>query len=251
MSKKILYVLVITVLFTSCLSQRRIRLLQTDSYDEIPESFPNKNYDSYELKTGDLLYINIRSVDQKTSRLFNSDMPRHYTSTMKNLNSYKIDKDGNINFSFIDKLNVKGLTVEEAQELVQETINEYFKEATAIVKLVNFRVSVLGEVNDPGTFTVENKQMNVLQAIAKAGGIKTFGDRDEVYLVRKTDSGSNMYTLDITDNKILESDYYYLQPNDVIYVQPMGSKSFAFEKIPYSVLFSLTSIGLTIFTIFN
>jgi len=176
-------------------------------------------------------------------------MPMHYTNTSKELNSYKVDKEGYINFSFIDRIQVKGKTVGEARDLLQETLNEYFKEATVVVKLVYYRISVLGEVNDPGSFMVDNKQINILQAISQAGGVSTFGDRQEVALVRQTNNGSRMFYLDLTDNAVLESDQFYLLPNDVIYVKPMRSKNLAFEKIPYSLLLSTVTLGLTVYSL--
>ncbi len=188
---------------------------------------------------------------QKTARLFQTDFPNPMTNTYQNLNSYRIEEDGYINFSFIDKLYVKALTVKEVNDLLQETVNEYFKEATVVVKLVNFRVSVLGEVSNPGTFVIDNKQINILQAISDAGGIKDFGNRKKIKLVRQTLTGSEVYNLDLTDNAILQSDQYYLMPNDVVYVQALGSKSFAFKNFPYSILISTISTAAIIYALFK
>lgn len=234
---------------SSCVSQKSVRLLQQKSVKTQPEVYTQPPSQAYELQTGDLLYIKVFSVDPKTSRLFQTDLPSVYTNTAKYLDSYQIDNDGYINFSFIDKIKVKGLTLEGANDVVQSAINEYFKEATVVVKLVNFRISVLGEVASPGTFVIENRQINILQALAKAGGISTFGNRKSVILVRKVDDGSTMHYLDLTDNALLTSEYYYLMPNDVIYVEPRGLKSVAFERIPYSLLFSLSSLALTVVSV--
>jgi polysaccharide export outer membrane protein len=176
-------------------------------------------------------------------------MPLYYSNSMKELNSYKIDKNGYINFSFIDKVYVKGLTVDEARELLQKTVNEYFKEATVVVKMVFYRISVLGEVQNPGTFMIDNKEINILQAISQAGGINTFGKRDAVKVIRKTNNGSKIYQLDLTDNGVLEADQFNLMPNDVVYVEPMKSKNVAFERIPYSIFLSMVSIGIAVYSI--
>ncbi len=242
--------LVLIFIMSSCVSQKKTRLLQEKTVEGISQEFLNKKTTKYKIQPGDQLYIRVFSVDPKTSRLFQTDMPLHYTNTTKELNSYKVDQDGYINFSFIDKVYVKGLTVDEARKLLQENINEYFKEATVVVKLVYYRVSVLGEVKDPGTFMIENKEINVLQAIAQAGGVETFGNREKVILVRQTDKGSKIHYLDLTDNGVLESDQFYLMPNDVVYVEPLGSKNAAYEKMPYTILISTLTLGLTIYSIF-
>ena len=143
------------------------------------------------------------------------------------------------------------LTVKEVNDLLQKKVNEYFKEATVVVKLVNFRVSVMGEVNDPGTFIIENKQINVLQAIAQAGGPKNFGNIRKVKLVRQTLSGSEMHYLDLTDNGILQSDQFYLMPNDVVYIEPLKSKSYAFENFPYTIILSTLSTAAIIIALFK
>lgn len=246
---QLIKLLFILFLFSSCVSVKKTELLQEKSIKDISQEIVNKKTTDYVIQPGDQLYIQVYSVDPKTSRLFNTDMPMHYTNTSKELNSYKVDKEGYINFSFIDKVQVKGKTIGEARELLQETVNEYFKEATVVVKMVYYRVSVLGEVNSPGSFMVDNKQINVLQAISKAGGISTFGDRQNVVLVRQTNDGSKMYYLDLTDNAVLKSDQFYLLPNDVIYIKPMKSKNLAFEKIPYSLLLSTMTLGLTVYSL--
>lgn len=237
----------IMIFLSSCISLNKTKLLQEKSIKDVSQEFVNQKTAEYKIQPGDQLYVQVYSVDPQTSRLFNTDMPMHYTNISKELNSYKVDEEGYINFSFIDRVQVAGMPVEEARDLLQETINEYFKEATVVVKLVYYRVSVLGEVNNPGSFMVDNKQINVLQAISEAGGINTFGDRQEVVLVRQTNNGSKIYYMDLTDNAILEKDQFYLMPNDVLYVKPMRSKNLAFEKIPYSLLLSTATLGLTIY----
>jgi len=234
---------------SSCISQKKTTLLQDKTIADISQEFINQKAAEYKLQPGDQLYIQVYSVDPKTSRLFNTDMPQHYTNTTKELNSYKLDQDGYINFSFIDKVKVGGLSVGEARKRLQNTINEYFKEATVIVKLVYYKVAVLGEVGAPGYFSIESKQVNILQAISEAGGINTFGNREEIVLVRQTSNGSRLYNIDLTDNSVLESDQFYLMPNDVVYVKPLKSKNLAFEKVPYSLLLSTLTLGLTIFSI--
>ena len=171
-------------------------------------------------------------------------------STYQYLNTYVVDEYGYISFSFIEKLFVKGLTIQEVQQAIQTQLNEYFKEATAYVKLVNFQVGILGEVNSPGNFTIEQDQINVFQAIGLAGGITDYGNFKEVKLVRQTQNGSEVFLLNLTDNRILESPYYYLMPNDIIYIEPRSTKSWAYTQFPYQSLlyfFSVVILGASLY----
>lgn len=234
-------------MLNSCISQKRVTLLQGMSV-EGANSFDNSKKITYHVQTGDHLYIRIYSVDPKTSKFFQTDLPALMNPTYLYLNSYVVDEQGYISFSFIEKMYVKGLTVEEIKNQLQKSVNEYFKEATVVIRLVDFQVAVLGEVNNPGNFTIDKDQINIFQAIGMAGGIKEFANIKKVKIVRQTLKGSEVYIVDLRKKDILQSDYFYLMPNDIIYVQPMGSKSFAFEKFPYSILVSLASLGVTIMT---
>ncbi len=226
-----------SILFSSCISQNKVKLLQERTAKMPTEQFENPKNITYRIQIGDQLYVKIYSVDPKTSKFFQTDFPNLMNPTYLYLNSYAVDEFGFINFSFVDKLYVKGLTLVEVKDLIQKTLNEYFKEATVVIKLVNFEVTVLGEVNSPGSFNIYRDYVNLFQALGKAGGIKQFGNVKKVKLVRQTQTGSNMYVLDLTDNKILESPYFYLMPNDVIYVEPLNSKSTAYQTFPYSLIF--------------
>ena len=242
--------LVISIIFSSCISQNRVKLLQEKTTKEVTSQFENPKSTTYRIQIGDHLYIKVYSVDPKTSKFFQTDFPNLMNPTYLYLNSYLVDEFGFINFSFVDKMYVKGLTIVEVKDLVQKTLNEYFKECTVVVKLVNFQVAVLGEVNNPGDFTIYRDYINVFQAIGMAGGIKQFGNRKNVKLIRQTQTGSNMYFLDLTDNRVLESPQFYLMPNDIVYVEPMGGKSRAYETFPYGTFFvglSTALIGLNIY----
>ena len=236
--------LTVSILFSSCISQNKVKMIQDKA--KVPtEQHDNSKNTTYRIQVGDQLYVKIYSVDPKTSKFFQTDFPNLMNPTYLYLNSYSVDEFGFINFSFVDKMYVKGLTVAEVKDLIQKTLNEYFKEATVFVKLVNFEVTVLGEVNDPGSFTIYRDQVNLFQAIGLAGGMKDFGNVKKVRLVRQTQTGSNVYMLNLADAKVLESPYYYLMPNDVIYVEPLNSKSTAYTTFPYNSLFSaLTTLLL-------
>lgn len=235
--------LVACLLMFSCVSQNKVKLLQ-ERAREASTDFSNSKSTTYKLQTGDHLYIEVYSVDPKTSKFFQTDFPDLMNPTYLYLKSYSVDDEGYINFSFVDRMYVKGLTVAEVKDQLQQKLNEYFKESNAVVKLVNFEVSVIGEVNDPGSFTVYRDQINLFQALGLAGGMKDFANPKKIKLVRQNQNGSNLVILDLSDNKILESPYFYLQPNDIIYVEPLNAKSWSYVRFPYETILVLISTAL-------
>jgi len=242
---KILLILITVGFVSSCASRKNIILLQDPGSKEASTVFPNKGKSSYKIHKGDNLYIKIFSVDEKTAKFFQSDLPSLVNPTYMFLNSFTVDEEGYIHISFINKLLVEGLTLEEAKNQIQKTLNEYFKETTVVLKLVNFQVTVLGEVNSPGSFTIDKEQINLFQALGLAGGMKNFGNSKKVILVRQTDTGSEITHLDLTDRSVLTSEYYYLMPNDMMYIEPLKAKSsFDGTNTTMVVFSSLTTVLL-------
>lgn len=243
---KLAIVLMLPALMSGCASRKNILMLQGIS--EQSATYNNAGKSSYKLHKGDNLYIKVYSVDEKTAKFFQSDLPNLMNPTYLFLNSYTIDESGYIHVSFIDKLLVEGLSIEEAKNLIQKALNEYFKECTVMVKLVNFQVSVIGEVNNPGSFTIDKEQLNLFQALGLAGGAKEFSNLRKVILVRQTDTGSQVQKLDLTSQKILESEFYYMMPNDIVYVEPVKAKT-NIGSSPY-LLISTLSLALLALNIF-
>jgi polysaccharide export outer membrane protein len=238
-----------TILFSGCVSQKKSRLIRDLTSQMSGSSFENKKLTTYHIQSGDHLYIKILSVDPKTSKFFQTDMPALMNPTYLYLNSYVVDEDGYIAFSFIEKMQVKGLTIEQVRVQLQKTISDYFKEASVIVRLVNYQVAVLGEVNIPGNFTIDRDQINLFQAIGLAAGFKQYADLKKVKIIRQTQVGSEVYVVDVTQKDILQNDYFYLLPNDVVYVEPRSAKSFALDKLDYGVFLSIISASLAIIAI--
>lgn len=251
--KKTCDLMLITVsalILSSCVSQSKVKMVQERTAKEMTTEFQNAKAITYRIQVGDNLYIRVNSIDAKTSKFFQTDFPYLMNSTYQYLNTYVVDEFGYISFSFIDKIYAAGLTVPEITKAIQQKLDEYFKEATVFVKLVNFQVGVLGEVNSPGNFTIEQDLINVYQALGLAGGITSYSNLKEAKLIRQTQSGSEVHVLDLTDNKLIESPYYYLMPNDVLYIEPRGGKSWAYEHFPYQTLAYFFSILVLAYGIF-
>jgi len=241
-------IMILAYLLSSCVSDKKTMMFQEKTVTDLSQEFKGQLGEPYKLKPGDHLYIKIYSVDPKTSKFFQTDFPQFMSSTYLYLNSYKIDEEGYLSFLFIDKMYVKGLTVNEVQDLLQNTLDQYFKESTAFVKLVNFQVTILGEIGSPGTYEVDKEEISMYEALGRAGGFTDFSNAKEVKLVRQTENGTKIYKLDLTDAGFLQSQYLHLQPNDIIYVDPRSSKRFAFSRFPYGFAFGLIGTGLGIYT---
>lgn len=241
--------LLLLILSASCINLKKTELIQATTIPDYTQEFVNEQRDAYRINHGDHLYLKIYSSDVKTAKFFKTDFPELMNDSYIYLNSYKVDDEGYVKYSFIDKVMVKGLTIEEAQKTMQEAVSEYFEDVNIQIKLVNFRVSILGEVSRPGSYSIDREQITILQALSMAGGLKEFARADEVSIVRKSANGTIVKHIDLTDSELLESEYFFLLPDDVIYIAPRGSKTYAFEKFPYGLMAGVISIALSIFAI--
>ncbi len=150
---------------------------------------------------------------------------------------------------FIGNIYVDNLTVEEAKAKIQKQIDVYLKKTMVIVKLVNYNVSIVGEVDRPGQYKIYQDNLNLYEVIAMAGDMTTFANREDVVLVRKTDKGSKVFHLNMLKDDLLESELFYIMPDDIIYVQPVKGKNFAFTQFPYALLISSISLIIALFAL--
>jgi polysaccharide export outer membrane protein len=160
------------------------------------------------------------------------------------INGYAVSDSGYIEIPILGKILIAGKKMDEAIASIRQRADQYLKDATVIVKLISFKISVIGEVNRPGTYNNFNNQLNVLEAISMAGDITDYGNRMKVHVLRPDSTGTRTFSLDLTNREILTSDGFYLLPNDVVYVEPIHSKSFRIN-LPTVSLF-LTSVSTLI-----
>lgn len=168
--------------------------------------------------------------------------------------SYTVSQDGYLYIPQIGKVKADGLTLEELRVALQAEINKYYKEASLTIRLMSFKVSVIGEVRTPGKILIYNEQATILEAIAAAGDMTEVADKTSIRLLRINSSGTKMYSLDLTDKKLLESEQYFLYPNDVIIVDPLKAKSQRINVQSLSILgviASLINVVLLVISISN
>jgi polysaccharide export outer membrane protein len=162
-----------------------------------------------------------------------------------------LDEEGYIELPLTGKINLKNLTVDQAKEKLQDEVSKYVNQTTLIVKLSNFNLTVLGEVTRPGMYKVYQSQINLFEAVALAGNMTNFAKNNEVKIIRQTDHGSEIVTVDMGSADILSSPYYYLKPNDIVYVEPLKIKQWGFTSFPYSTVISVVSLAVTLITLYT
>ena len=191
--------------------------------EQTPTSFKTP-YTTYKLQSNDVLSVKVLSVDPDMSELFNIVNPASAFGLADPgsmyLSGYSIDSEGFINLPTVGRLQVLGLTTTQAQDLIQRGLSRYINDATVVVKLISFKVSVLGNVARPGYFYVYNERANLLEVLGMAGDLTQGANRENIKLIRQTPEGSEVVLLDLTDANLVQSQYYYLKPNDILYVEP-------------------------------
>lgn len=245
----------IIIVFASCTSQKKLIYLQEKAKSISGTNVYTNKSPEYRLRSNDILFVKINSLDPENSAFFNGGSASGNMYQFQNeigiyLNSYTISDSGNINFPISGNIYVKDLTIIEAQKEVQKNIEKYLKDATVVVKLANYRVSVIGDVERPGVYSFYQDNVTILEAIAKAGDLTAYGNRYRVMLIRKTETGDKVSMVDLTDRNLLNKPEYFILPNDIIYVEPnKTAKSAGFATFPWSVVLSTVSTIVTIYAL--
>lgn len=212
-------------LCASCTSQKQIAYLQENYVDTLQSS--RDLYDA-RIKPKDLLTITVNTFDKEASIPFNLMFPTgtanivNSSSNENSIQKYLVDNDGFIDFPVFGKLKVSDMTKNEVESSIKEKLKPYLKEEPVVnVRMVNYKISVIGEVNRPNTYTITNEKVNVLEALALAGDLTIYGKRNNVKLMRESSDGKReVVEIDLTDKNLINSPYFYLQQNDVLYVEP-------------------------------
>lgn len=232
-SRIFLLVLTATLLLAGCTSYKNVPYMQNP---EVVNSNSNAIplYDA-EIMPKDLLTITVNTTDPQAAAPFNltvqtnenAAMGNYRTTTQPTLQQYLVNNKGEIDFPVVGRLKVGGLTKNQAEDLIRESLQSYLKESPIVtVRMINYKISVLGEVARPGTFTISNEKVNILEALAMAGDLTVYGIRDNVKLIREDADGKReIITLNLNNANLVLSPYYYLRQNDVLYVTPNKTKA--------------------------
>jgi polysaccharide export outer membrane protein len=223
------------------------------------QNSPIKNYVAPKIQPDDILSVSVSSLSAESNVLFNNVLlpTQGNTSVIadKINEGYLVDKNGFINFPVIGKIALSGLSKEEAQDKMTDLIKVHVKNPIVNIRFINFKVTVIGEVMKPASFTVPTEKINVLEALGLAGDMTTYGRRETVLVIREKGGIRTTSRLDLTSKDVLNSPYYYLQQNDIVYVEPDNKVKTASTNPGnrYIQIWSaiITTVGFAAITIIN
>ena len=228
--RKILLYLIFIAICSSCVSTKQTTYFQGEPISK--SDIYKLNNEPYRLQVNDILYIDIKAENPEIVSLFKSSESNQtggvQSSESLYFSGYTIDRHGNIRIPYIGDLNVLGYTEKEVREKIEVELEKFLKNPEAVfvtVKLAGIKFVATGEIGAPGTINLMQNEVTIVDAIANAGEISEMGNRQEVIVIRKSLDGVKKYKLDFTKIDIFESENFYIQPNDIIYVPPLKQKS--------------------------
>ena len=254
--KKLFYILMVGFLLSSCVTARKVNYMQKpDKY--IPQYTDTLSFEDYQLRINDRLYIYVYSLDESIQRMYNagggnaSQMRQQMRSGSGmygsyDLYTYLVDEDGNIDFPTIGKIYVRGLTTREVKHKMEEELGTLLKEIPGYrtisveVNVVDRSFSVIGAQS--GRYMINKEKLTIFEALAMAGDLGEFNSRKEIKIVREKEGVTTIMTFDARSEDLVNSEYYYVEPNDIIYVRQIPGYSFGINHVT-------TVIGVTAATI--
>ena len=232
-----LITILVSVFLTSCVTNKKLTYLQ---YEGIGNGIVKPPAPlEYTIMPYDNLFIRVVTPDPQWSAMFNTLPVASYSITVTeqsaDIISYPVDGEGYIQLPYAGKIKVGGKTLEM---ITDEVGKGYVADAAVTVKMVNNYVSLIGEVQRPGRYPIYKDRMNLFQALAMAGDLNEFSNRQKIQIIRQTAEGTMVREFSLTDRSIMDSEFYYVMPNDVIYAKPMKGRFFHMDAFPYAVLLS-------------
>jgi len=210
------------------------------------------------IQTDDILSITIQTLDISASNTMSQTSASSSGSGTSEKNSspeaaavsgFLVDKDGNVEIPILGVLKLAGLTTTQAKELIRKKASQYYKDPTIQVRFANYKITILGEVSRPSTYTMPNEKVTILDAISLAGDLTIYGKRENVLLMRDNGDKKEIVRLNLNSSNTISSPYYYLKQNDVVYVEPSKAKSAANNAPRIQLITILIALGTLIVTI--
>lgn len=251
MKPKLNYLIIILAsiaILTSCNSYEKLTYLQ-DLEETRQDDIYEKNKPGYKIQAGDLLYVQIITENQEINELFNPMLSQTSSQNLRPesmfYTGYLVSDSGFIQMPLLEKIRVSGLNIDQVQDTIKQKAYRFLKNPQVIARLANFKFTVLGEVAAPGVKQVTANQVNIMEALAYGGDITYNGNRKKILLLRQTAEGTQSYRINLAQGNIVDSDMYYIMPNDIIYVEPLRSTLFREQASDYVFVVSAISSTLT------
>ncbi len=247
-TKHCLIIIMLTLVFSSCVTTRKLTYLQNQSSGN--DTIRTVTPEAYTVMPFDNLFIRVMTPDPKLADMFNT-IPAtvtglSMTEQSADMISYVVDGDGYIRLPYAGRIMVAGKTLDAVTDDVQNVLKAYIADAAVTVKLVNNYVSLIGEFKSPGKYAIYKERMNIFQALAMAGDLDDFSDRQKIQIIRQIPDGNLIKEFTLSDRSIMASEFYYVMPNDIIYAKPMKGRLFHMNEFPYTVVIG----ALTTFVLF-
>ncbi|WP_163514511.1 polysaccharide biosynthesis/export family protein [Gelidibacter japonicus] len=241
--------LILSSLLTSCIPHKDIVYLQNKDMATDSLQLMVEQQKPYRVQINDILNIRVKSIDQKSVSILNPIGEGNLNASSSErayFDGFTVDVHGNIRIPSLGQINVLGYSTEEIETMIEtKLLDEQFKETANIfvtVKLAGLRYTANGEVGSPGTQVLFQERVNIFQAIANVGEIPVTGDRKDVLIIRQYPQGQKIHHLDLTDINVMNSPYYYIQPNDMIYVKPLKQKTWGTGVTGRETLATIVSV---------
>lgn len=247
-NKRLFIPLLLALMFSaSCTPHRQMVYLQDKAQagDSVQVNIPE-----YRIKPNDILHIRVMTIDPESQAIYNAEELSRMQSaggTTSNLSlyiyGYTVNEGGYIQMPVVGDVMAAGLSLEGLRKSIQQGVDRYLIGATVSVKMANFSVTVLGEVRRPGNYYVFDNEFTVMDALGLAGDLTDYGNR-KVQVVRRSAEGMTFNDIDITSREAAASEFYYMQPGDLVYVEPLKVKRLGFAQFPFAIMFSAISTAL-------
>ena len=256
MNRKLLLFL-LPLLMASCVTSKRVNLMQEPGKNKIPQYADTISYEDYELRIGDRLYIYVYSVDERVDKMFNSSSGTIGMQMLQgsggvggsyDLYTYLVQEDGCIDFPMVGRVPVRGMTTRGVKRVLEEELSSFIKSygdyqmMSVEVKIVRRSFSVISDIGS-GTFNIQKEKVTIFEALAMAGDIGDFGDRSKVRIVREKEGVTQIKEFDVRSEDIINSEFYYIEPNDVIYIQRIKGQSFGINSVTTSISVVATTLA--------
>ncbi len=243
-NRRFIFIFSLLFVFSSCITNKDLEYIYSN--DEVKEI--KEDLQAYRLQKGDLLSVQISTTTEQQHDFFNKESTANSQLMLQNpyLYGYLIKEDGNLDLPSLGIIKADGLTLEELESKIKNIAVSYFESPVVKLNIINFEITILGEVHKPGTFKIINNQVNILYALSLSNDITQFGNRRKVKIIRNEDDLNRVFYVDLTKKGLLNNADFMLQPNDIIYVPPI--KDNFFRSI--NNLTNIVSISLSAVTLF-
>ena len=237
-------VLLLAFLFfvSSCVTNKDLEYFHTSN----DVSKVKLNTNEYRLQVGDLISVQISTVTEQQHDFFNKEQTSNSQLMIQNpyLYGYLVKDGGFLDLPSLGKIKAEGFTLRELENIVKQISISYFERPIVKLNIINFEISVLGAVNNPGNYKVVNPEANVLYALSLASDMTEYGNRKKVKIIRNYREVNSVFYVDLTDMETLNNPNFMLQPNDVIYVSLLNKRFYAFTNLPSLISMSISAITL-------